>query len=139
MTDDDRKIRVLLAKLGFDGHDRGMALIATWLRNAGMEVIYLGGFRSPDEVVRAALSEDVDVIGLSFHNHHHLAYTPIMIAKLKEAGLADVCLVLGGVIPRQDLPVLYEMGVSQIFTPGTVMDDIVGYLRQAAGARVAVG
>ncbi len=131
----EHRIRVLLAKLGFDGHDRGLALIATWLRNAGMEVIYLGGFRSPDEVVRSAISEDVDVVGLSFHNHQHMAYTPIMVAKLKEAGLGDVSLVLGGVIPKQDIPLLKDMGVDQIFTPGTVMEDIVAYLGKAALAR----
>ena len=132
--EEQRRIRVLLAKLGFDGHDRGLAMISTWLRNAGMEVIYLGGWRNPDEVVRSAVSEDVDVIGLSFHNHQHTAYVPVMVSKIKEAGLDDVRLVLGGVIPRQDIPVLKDMGVDQIFTPGTPMEEIVGYLRGAVRA-----
>lgn len=129
-----RRIRVLLAKLGFDGHDRGLNMISTWLRNAGMEVIFLGGWRNPDEVVRSAVSEDVDVIGLSFHNHQHTAYVPIMVSKIKEAGLDDVRLVLGGVIPRQDIAALKQLGVDQIFTPGTSMEEIVTYLQGAVRA-----
>jgi methylmalonyl-CoA mutase C-terminal domain/subunit len=129
----DRKIRVLVAKPGLDGHDRGAKVIARALRDAGMEVIYTGLRQTPEMIVEAALQEDVDVIGLSILSGAHMALTPRIMDLMKANGLDDVKLVLGGIIPDEDFPELEKMGVSGIFGPGASMDKIVEHIRRVVG------
>ena len=127
---DDRKIRVLVAKPGLDGHDRGAKVIARALRDAGMEVIYTGLRQTPEMIVSAALQEDVDVIGLSILSGAHNAIVPRVSDLLKQNKMDDVLLVIGGIIPDQDFPRMKESGVKGIFIPGTPMDDIVKFIRE---------
>jgi methylmalonyl-CoA mutase C-terminal domain/subunit len=131
-----RKLRVVIAKPGLDGHDRGAKVIARALRDAGMEVIYTGLRQTPEQIVSAALQEDADVIGLSILSgaHHHIA-TRVM-ALLKEKGLDDVLVVVGGIIPDVDIPRLRALGVKGIFLPGTPMREIVEFI--GANTRVRV-
>ncbi len=126
---EDKKIRVLVAKPGLDGHDRGAKVIARALRDAGMEVIYTGLRQTPEMIVSAALQEDVDVIGLSILSGAHNAIVPRVAELLKQNKMDDVLLVVGGIIPDQDFPRLKEAGVKGIFIPGTPMDDIVKFIR----------
>ena len=125
----DKKIRVLVAKPGLDGHDRGAKVIARALRDAGMEVIYTGLRQTPEMIVNAALQEDVDVIGLSILSGAHNAIVPRVVALMKEKQMDDVLVVLGGTIPEQDIPFLKEHGVNGIFGPGTSMDQIITFIR----------
>src|SRR5499433_1230114 len=125
----ERKIRVLVAKPGLDGHDRGAKVIARALRDAGMEVIYTGLRQTPEMVVTAALQEDVDVIGLSILSGAHNAIVPRVIDLLKQNKMDDVILLVGGIIPDQDVEGLKKAGVAAIFQPGTAMDDIVNFIR----------
>jgi len=124
-----RKIRVLVAKPGLDGHDRGAKVIARALRDAGMEVIYTGLRQTPEMIVNAALQEDVDVIGLSILSGAHNAIVPRVVQLLKDKQIEDVMVVLGGTIPEQDVPFLNEHGVTGIFGPGTPMEQIVTFIR----------
>src|SRR5579862_1983210 len=128
----ERKIRVLVAKPGLDGHDRGAKVIARALRDAGMEVIYTGLRQTPEMIVEAALQEDVDVIGLSILSGAHMALTPRVIELMKKNDMNDVKLILGGIIPDEDVPTLEKMGVSGIFGPGASMDKIVEHVRKVA-------
>jgi methylmalonyl-CoA mutase C-terminal domain/subunit len=128
-------IRVLIAKPGLDGHDRGAKVIAHALRDAGMEVIYTGLFQTPEMIVRAAIDEDVDVIGLSILSGAHLALFPKIIQGLRDADLDDVLLVAGGTIPNEDVVKLIEMGVHQVFGPGTPLSDAARYIREHAPDR----
>lgn len=130
------KIRVVIAKPGLDGHDRGARVIARALRDAGMEVIYTGLRQTPEQIVAAALQEDADVIGLSILSGAHMHICPRVMALLAEQGLRDVLVVVGGIIPDVDIPVLREMGVRGIFLPGTPMQDIVDFIRTHARSRV---
>ncbi len=123
------RIRVLVAKPGLDGHDRGVKVIARGLRDAGMEVIYTGLRQSPDMIVSAALQEDVNVIGLSILSGAHNAIVPRVLDLLKKNKMDDVLLILGGIIPDQDIANLKEAGVAAIFLPGTSMDQIVQFIR----------
>jgi methylmalonyl-CoA mutase, C-terminal domain len=125
----DQKIRVLVAKPGLDGHDRGAKVIARALRDAGMEVIYTGLRQTPEMIVTAALQEDVDVIGLSILSGAHNAIVPRVLDLMKENKMTDVLMLVGGIIPDQDIPALKERGVSGIFQPGTPMDDIVQFIK----------
>jgi methylmalonyl-CoA mutase C-terminal domain/subunit len=125
----DRKIRVVVAKPGLDGHDRGAKVIARALRDAGMEVIYTGLRQTPEMIVNAALQEDVDVIGLSILSGAHNAIVPRVIELLKQNKIDDVLVVLGGTIPEQDIEGLKRSGVAAIFGPGTLMEDIVTFIR----------
>jgi len=122
------KIRVVIAKPGLDGHDRGAKVIARGLRDAGMEVIYTGLRQTPEQIVAAALQEDADVIGLSILSGAHNQICPRVMELLKERGLDDVLVVLGGIIPDQDVPRLNAMGISGIFQPGTPMQRIVDFI-----------
>src|SRR5712675_1534388 len=131
----DLKIRVLVAKPGLDGHDRGAKVIARALRDAGMEVIYTGLRQTPEMIVNAALQEDVHVIGLSILSGAHNAIVPRVMDLLKQNKMHDVLLVLGGIIPDQDIEGLKKIGVSGIFQPGTPMDDIVKFIREHVGQR----
>ena len=125
-----RKIRVLVAKPGLDGHDRGAKVIARALRDAGMEVIYTGLRQTPEMIVNAALQEDVDVIGLSILSGAHNAIVPRVNDLLRSNKMDDVLLMVGGTIPEQDVPALKKAGVAAIFGPGTPMDQIVEFIRK---------
>lgn len=124
-----RPLRVLVAKVGLDGHDRGAKIIATALRDAGMEVIYTGLRQTPEMVVNAALQEDVDAIGVSILSGAHMTVFPKIITLMKEKGMNDVLLTGGGIIPDDDMQVLNEMGVGKLFAPGTTTTDIAQYIR----------
>ena len=126
----DKKIRVLIAKPGLDGHDRGAKVIARALRDAGMEVIYTGIRQTPEMIAEAALQEDVDVVGLSILSGAHMALFPRIVGLLHENGLDDVLVVAGGIIPDEDVPALNEMGVKGVFGPGTPTDEIVDFIRE---------
>jgi methylmalonyl-CoA mutase C-terminal domain/subunit len=130
-----QKIRVLVAKPGLDGHDRGAKVIARALRDAGFEVIYTGLHQTPDMIVNAAVEEDVQVIGLSILSGAHNALVPEIIAGLKKEGLTDALLVVGGIIPDEDIPNLKSQGVHMVFTPGASLQDVVDYIRANAPAR----
>src|SRR3712207_1024328 len=132
----ERKIRVLVAKPGLDGHDRGAKVIARALRDAGMEVIYTGLRQTPEQVVNAALQEDADVIGLSILSGAHMHICPRVMELLKEKGLNDVQVVVGGIIPDIDVPKLNAMGIHGIFLPGTPMQQIVDFIDKNARSRV---
>jgi methylmalonyl-CoA mutase C-terminal domain/subunit len=133
----ERKIRVLIAKPGLDGHDRGAKVIARGLRDAGMEVIYTGLRQTPQMVVEAALQEDVDAVGLSILSGAHNALVPSIMALMQENELADVPVFLGGIIPSEDLPALKALGVAAIFGPGTSMADIVQTIEATVAAHAA--
>ena len=123
-----RPLRVLVAKVGLDGHDRGAKVIATALRDAGMEVIYTGLRQTPEMVVNAALQEDVDAIGISILSGAHMTVFPRIIQLMKEKKMNDVLLTGGGIIPEDDMKTLNEMGVGQLFAPGTATGDIASYI-----------
>ena len=125
----ERKIRVLVAKPGLDGHDRGAKVIARALRDAGMEVIYTGLRQTPEMIVTAALQEDVDVIGLSILSGAHNAIVPRVMDLMRQHKMDDVIVVLGGTIPNQDLEPMKKIGVAAVFGPGTSMNDIVKFIR----------
>ena len=131
----EQKIRVLVAKVGLDGHDRGAKVIASALRDAGMEVIYTGLRKTPDMIVEAALQEDVDAIGISLLSGAHMTVFPRVLALMKEKGIGDTLLFGGGIIPNQDIKTLKEMGVGQLFTPGASTLDIIAYIREWASKR----
>jgi methylmalonyl-CoA mutase C-terminal domain/subunit len=126
----EKKIRVLVAKPGLDGHDRGAKVIARALRDAGMEVIYTGLRQTPEMVVHAALQEDVDVIGLSILSGAHNAIIPRVMELLRQNKMEDVLVIIGGIIPDQDIPGLKQAGVAGIFLPGTPMSEIVEFIRK---------
>ena len=129
------KIRVLVAKPGLDGHDRGAKVIARALRDAGMEVIYTGLRQTPEMVVNASLQEDVDVIGLSILSGAHNAIVPRVMDLLKQNKMDDVLVVVGGIIPDQDVEALKKAGVAAIFQPGTAMDEIIQFIRSNVHSR----
>jgi methylmalonyl-CoA mutase, C-terminal domain len=133
-----RKVRVVIAKPGLDGHDRGAKVIARALRDAGMEVIYTGLRQTPEMIAAAALQEDADVIGLSILSGAHNHIAPRLMELLKQKGLNDVLVVIGGIIPDVDIPRLKEIGVKGIFLPGTPMQEIVDFINTNARARTEV-
>ncbi len=126
----EMKIRVLLAKPGLDGHDRGVKVIARALRDAGMEVIYTGLRQTPEQIVNAALQEDVDIVGLSILSGAHMTIFPRVLELMKEKGMDDVLLFGGGIIPDDDIPKLKATGVSEVFLPGASTEDIIKYIRE---------
>ena len=130
-----KRYRVLVAKPGLDGHDRGALVVARALRDAGMEVIYTGLRRTPEEIVDAAVQEDVDAIGVSILSgaHHHLLSR--ILELLREKNMDDVVLFAGGIIPDKDIPILEKMGVQKVFQPGARTDDIVSFLRERLSSR----
>ena len=131
----EAKLRVLIAKPGLDGHDRGAKVIARALRDAGMEVIYTGLRQTPEMIANAALQEDVDFIGLSILSGAHNAIVPRVMTLLAEKGMQDVKVIVGGIIPDADIPALKELGVAAIFQPGAPMEDIVRFMRHNAPVR----
>lgn len=126
----DRKIRVLVAKPGLDGHDRGAKVVARALRDAGMEVIYTGIRQTPEMIVEAALQEDVDVVGLSILSGAHMALCPRVVELLRTQGMDDVVVLVGGIIPDSDIEPLKKLGVRGVFGPGTNTSDIVAFIRE---------
>ena len=124
----NRKIRVLVAKPGLDGHDRGAKVIARALRDAGMEVIYTGLRQTPEMIAAAALQEDVDAVGVSILSGAHNTLCPRIVQLLREKGMDNVLVLVGGIVPQEDLPKLKELGVAEIFLPGTSTEDIVKFL-----------
>jgi methylmalonyl-CoA mutase, C-terminal domain len=129
--------RVLVAKPGLDGHDRGAKLVARALRDAGMEVVYTGIRQTPASIAEAALQEDVEAIGLSILSGAHLTLVPRLVAELRARGLDDVVLWLGGIIPAEDIPALKAQGVGAVFGPGSPLAETVSYVRHAVAARRA--
>ena len=126
----DHKIRILIGKPGLDGHDRGAKVVARALRDAGMEVIYTGLHQKPEEIVAAALQEDVDAVGLSLLSGAHLTLVPMICSMLKEQGAGDVLVFCGGIIPQEDVPALQAAGVRGVFGPGTTTDSIVSFIQK---------
>jgi len=126
----DRKLRILVAKPGLDGHDRGAKIIARALRDAGMEVIYTGLHQTPEMIVNAAVQEDVDAIGLSIMSGAHMTLFPAVLELLRDSKASDIGVFGGGIIPDDDIPQLKKLGVSEIFTPGSSTQDIVQWIRQ---------
>jgi methylmalonyl-CoA mutase C-terminal domain/subunit len=132
-----RKIRVLIAKPGLDGHDRGAKIIARALRDGGMEVIYTGLHQTPEMIAEAALQEDVDAVGLSILSGAHMALFPRIVEEMKKRGLDDVLIYAGGIIPDDDIPAIKAMGVAGVFGPGTPMEEAVRFVRDNVTPRHA--
>jgi len=130
-----RKIRVVVAKPGLDGHDRGAKIIARALRDAGMEVIYTGLHQTPEQIAETVIQEDADAVGLSILSGAHMTLVPKVVELLKEQGVDDVLVTVGGTIPAEDIPELEKLGVAAVFTPGAGTDDIVDFIRERASER----
>lgn len=131
---DEKKIRVLVAKPGLDGHDRGAKVVARALRDAGMEVIYTGLRQTPEMIAESALQEDVDAVGLSILSGAHMALVPRVLQLLKDNGQQQVCVFLGGIVPNEDIPLLKELGVKGVYGPGTPTEQIIRDIRQNVAA-----
>ena len=132
---EETKIRVLVAKPGLDGHDRGAKVVARALRDAGMEVVYTGIRQTPEMIIEAAVQEDVDVVGLSILSGAHMELFPLIAEGLKKKGKTDVLLVAGGIIPDEDIPTLQKIGIKAIFGPGTPTPQIIEFIRNEVSAR----
>jgi methylmalonyl-CoA mutase C-terminal domain/subunit len=130
-----RPLRIVLAKVGLDGHDRGIKVVARALRDAGMHVIYAGLWQTPEAVVRAVADEDADWLGLSLLSGAHMTLVPRVLELLREAHLENVGIIVGGIVPEADVPRLEQMGVARVFGPGTSLPDIVAFLREQSEAR----
>ena len=140
MTDDTIErgtIRVVVAKAGLDGHDRGVKIVARALRDAGVEVIYTGLHQTPEQIVQAAIQEDADAVGLSILSGAHMTLVPRVIELLRADDAGDVLVIVGGTIPRDDIPQLKELGVAEVFTPGAPVQEMVDFIRAQVGARAA--
>jgi methylmalonyl-CoA mutase C-terminal domain/subunit len=127
-------IRVVVAKPGLDGHDRGVKVIARALRDAGMEVIYTGLHQTPEQIVETTIQEDADAVGLSIHSGAHMTLFPRVVELLRERGASDVVVFGGGIIPKEDIVALKEKGIAEIFTPGATTSEIVDWIRSHVGA-----
>ncbi len=125
-----KKIKVLITKVGLDGHDRGAKVVASLLREAGMEVIYLGMYQTPEDIVKAAIDEDVDVIGISYLSGEHLVFTPKIINEMQKNHLDDVLLIAGGTFPAEDIPAMEEIGIDRVFRAGTLTDKIIEFIQE---------
>src|SRR5215218_2992395 len=132
-----RKIRVVVAKPGLDGHDRGAKIIARALRDAGMEVIYTGLHQTPEQIAETVIQEDADAVGLSILSGAHMTLVPKVVELLRAQGADDVVVTVGGTIPADDIPELKKLGVAEVFTPGAPTDDIVDFVRKAVEGREA--
>jgi len=121
---------VLITKVGLDGHDRGAKVIASLLKEAGMEVIYLGMYQTPEGIVKTALDEDVDVIGVSYLSGEHLVFTPKIVEEIRKNNLEDVLLIAGGTFPVEDIPIMEEMGIDRVFRAGTLSGEIMEYINK---------
>jgi methylmalonyl-CoA mutase, C-terminal domain len=132
----ERKIRVVVAKPGLDGHDRGAKIIARALRDAGMEVIYTGLHQTPEQIAETVIQEDADAIGLSILSGAHMTLVPRVVELLRAQGVEDVLITVGGTIPADDVPELKKLGVAEVFTPGAATDEIVEFIRGGVGERI---
>ncbi len=132
---EERKLRILVAKPGLDGHDRGAKVVARALADAGYEVVYTGLHQTPEMIVSAAIQEDVDAIGLSIMSGAHMTLCPAVIQLLRDQGAADIQVFLGGIIPQDDIPRLQEAGVKAVFLPGTSTQDVVAWIRASIRPR----
>ncbi len=126
----DQPVRVLVGKVGLDGHDRGAKVVAQALRDAGMEVIYTGLRQTPEQIVEAALQEDVQVIGLSILSGAHMQLLPPVVEMLRDQDSSDIIVIVGGIIPREDIAYLKENGVAEVFTPGSTTEEIVSFINK---------
>jgi methylmalonyl-CoA mutase, C-terminal domain len=133
------RLRVVVAKVGLDGHDRGAKIIARALRDAGIEVIYTGLHQTPEQIVAAALQEDADAVGISILSGAHMTLVPRILKLLREREAQDVLVVVGGTIPDRDIPQLKDLGVAGVFTPGAKVDDIVAFVERACRPAAATG
>lgn len=133
----DRPIRVVIAKPGLDGHDRGAKIIARSLRDAGMEVIYTGLHQTPEQIAATVVQEDADAVGLSILSGAHMTLVPRVMELLRQEGAGDVMVLVGGTIPRDDIPALQALGVAQIYTPGAPVQEMVDFLNGAFASRAA--
>ncbi|MBM4327283.1 MAG: cobalamin B12-binding domain-containing protein [Deltaproteobacteria bacterium] len=124
------KIKVIVSKVGLDGHDRGAKVVASLLKEGGMEVVYLGMYQTPESIIKAAIDEDADVIGLSYLSGEHLVYTPKIVEEMKKNGMDDVLLVVGGSFPPEDIEVMKQMGVDEVFRGGSRIPSIVNYITE---------
>ncbi len=131
------KIKVIISKVGLDGHDRGAKVVASLLRSAGMEVVYLGMFQTPESIVKAAVDEDADVIGVSYLSGEHLVFTPLIVEEMKKHDLEDVLFVAGGSFPPEDIPTMKSMGIDEVFRGGSLTEEFVTYIREHAGDKTA--
>jgi methylmalonyl-CoA mutase C-terminal domain/subunit len=138
-TSTQRKIRVVVAKPGLDGHDRGAKIIARALRDAGMEVIYTGLHQTPEQIVETVIQEDADAVGLSILSGAHMTLVPRIVALLREQGIDDVLVTVGGTIPHDDIAPLKQLGVAEVFTPGAPTQDIIDFIRSAVAESRAAG
>ena len=127
----DRPIRIVIAKPGLDGHDRGAKIIARSLRDAGMEIIYTGLHQTPEQIAATVVQEDADAVGLSILSGAHMTLVPRVVKLLRDEGADDVVVMVGGTIPRDDIPALKELGVAEVFTPGSSTQEIVDFIRGA--------
>ncbi len=134
-----RKIRVVVAKPGLDGHDRGAKIIARALRDAGIEVIYTGLHQTPEQIAETAIQEDADAVGLSILSGAHMTLVPRVVDLLREQGAEDIVVTVGGTIPADDVPELKRLGIAEVFTPGASTDEIVEFVRSAVEERRGVG
>ena len=133
----DRPIRIVIAKPGLDGHDRGAKIIARSLRDAGMEIIYTGLHQTPEQIAATVVQEDADAVGLSILSGAHMTLVPRVVKLLRDEGADDVVVMVGGTIPRDDIPQLKELGVAEVFTPGAPVQEMVDFIRAQVGARAA--
>ncbi len=133
----EKKIRVLVAKVGLDGHDRGAKVVARALRDAGMEVIYTGIRQTPEQIVETAIQEDVDVIGISILSGAHDVLIPRVLELLKEKGATDILVIVGGIIPKEDAEKLKQMGVAEVFGPGTMSETIINFINEKVKGKKA--
>jgi len=133
----EKKIRVLVAKVGLDGHDRGAKVVARALRDAGMEVIYTGIRQTPEQIVETAIQEDVDVIGISILSGAHDVLIPRVLELLKEKGATDILVIVGGIIPKEDAEKLKQMGVAEVFGPGTMSETIINFINEKVKGKEA--
>jgi methylmalonyl-CoA mutase, C-terminal domain len=134
-ADSTRTIRIVVAKPGLDGHDRGAKIIARALRDAGMEVIYTGLHQTPEQIAATVVQEDADAVGLSILSGAHMTLVPRVVETLREQGADDVVVTVGGTIPADDVPELKKLGIAEVFTPGASTDEIVEFVRSAVGER----
>jgi len=126
----EKKIKILVTKVGLDGHDRGAKVISSLLKQAGMEVIYLGMYQTPEAIIKAAIDEDVDVIGVSYLSGEHLIFTPKLAEEMKRNNLDDILLIAGGTFPAEDIPAMKEMGIDEVFVAGSLTEPIIQYIRK---------
>ena len=123
-----KKIKIVVSKVGLDGHDRGAKVVASLLKEAGMEVVYLGMYQNPEGIVQAAIDEDADVIGVSYLSGEHLVFTPKIVQEMKENDLDDILFIVGGSFPPEDIPVMKAMGVDEVFRGGSLTESFVNYI-----------